>query len=257
MARNGVIAVAPLHPESGITCKSLKLYEVLSSRCPSLSIQAYVRTLCELQGVAYNSSYRSSFSIAFDVYLEIKHCIDKQLDALLYKDPLSALRSACPACSYKTQGEPALKYSTLTCIDGNNSVKRVLRTSTDENALPYSIEVQDARTRSSELLLERTKVDELQNEVTSKASRSRQAKEANKEAMNAAADKRRGPGAREEGTPVDGMEEETPCTTRWANLASDSQKRMWGIFDETGIFIAVCRHGMVFAICDMIRSGEL
>ena len=32
--------------------------------------------------------------------------------------------------------------------------------------------------------------------------------------------------------------------------------RMWGIFDETGIFAAFCRHGFVLVISDMVRSGE-
>lgn len=259
MARHGVIAVAPLHPESGITCKSLKLFQTLSSRCPSLSIQAYVQTLCNMQAIAYKSSYRRSFSVAFDIYLEIKHRIDKQLDSLVYNNPLTALRMACPACSYKTKCEPTLKYSTLTCIDGNNSAKRVQRTSTNDNAMPYSIELQDERTRESELFIERAEVDDLQDEVQSKSARTRQDKEGNANATTEPAGKRRrkGKDTSEEGTPVDGVAEETPCTTRWVNLASDSQKRMWGIFEETGIFIAACRHGVVFAICDMIRSGEL
>ncbi|KAJ7757897.1 hypothetical protein B0H16DRAFT_1314184, partial [Mycena metata] len=33
--------------------------------------------------------------------------------------------------------------------------------------------------------------------------------------------------------------------------------KMWGIFDETGFFLALCRHGFVLLIADMIRSGEL
>jgi len=32
---------------------------------------------------------------------------------------------------------------------------------------------------------------------------------------------------------------------------------MWGIFDETGIFLSLCRHGFTLVITDMIQSGEL
>jgi hypothetical protein len=32
---------------------------------------------------------------------------------------------------------------------------------------------------------------------------------------------------------------------------------MWGIFDETGIFLALCRHGFSLVIADMVWSGEL
>lgn len=32
---------------------------------------------------------------------------------------------------------------------------------------------------------------------------------------------------------------------------------MWGIFDETGIFLALCQHGFVLVVADMVQSGEL
>lgn len=33
--------------------------------------------------------------------------------------------------------------------------------------------------------------------------------------------------------------------------------RTWGVFDETGIFLAICRHGFVLLVADMVKSGEL
>jgi len=47
------------------------------------------------------------------------------------------------------------------------------------------------------------------------------------------------------------------CADRWKNAGSDTRKRMFDLFDETGIFIASCRHRMVLYVCDMIQSGEL
>ncbi|KAG2098002.1 uncharacterized protein F5147DRAFT_747416 [Suillus discolor] len=32
---------------------------------------------------------------------------------------------------------------------------------------------------------------------------------------------------------------------------------MWGVYDEMGIFIAVCHHGFSLVITDMVQSGEL
>ena len=32
---------------------------------------------------------------------------------------------------------------------------------------------------------------------------------------------------------------------------------MWGIFDETGIFVAICCHGFILIAVDMVKSGEL
>lgn len=49
----------------------------------------------------------------------------------------------------------------------------------------------------------------------------------------------------------------SPCVERWTNLSEDSKKTMWGVFEETGIFVAACWHGNVMSMCDMIRSGEL
>jgi hypothetical protein len=40
-------------------------------------------------------------------------------------------------------------------------------------------------------------------------------------------------------------------------MVNDITAKMWGVFDETGIFLALCRHGFVLLLTDMIRSGEL
>ena len=38
-------------------------------------------------------------------------------------------------------------------------------------------------------------------------------------------------------------------------MINELTARMWGIFDETGIFLALCWHGFVLVVADMIRSG--
>jgi len=40
-------------------------------------------------------------------------------------------------------------------------------------------------------------------------------------------------------------------------MKDDITKKMWGIFDETGIFLALCRHGFTLVIANMVMSGEL
>ena len=47
------------------------------------------------------------------------------------------------------------------------------------------------------------------------------------------------------------------CVERWRNAGPEARKKMFALFAITGIFLAVCRHGHVLVICDMIRSGEL
>lgn len=45
----------------------------------------------------------------------------------LGRDSKWRLKHACPACTYKLKGEDALIFDMLTCMDGNDSLKRVLR----------------------------------------------------------------------------------------------------------------------------------
>ncbi len=55
-------------------------------------------------------------------------------------------------------------------------------------------------------------------------------------------------------------DEQTPgihCIERWRNAGPEGRKRMFALFEESGIFIASCRHRLVLLACDMIKSGEL
>lgn len=63
----------------------------------------------------------------------------------------------------------------------------------------------------------------------------------------------------EGGDPTDGGTQEAlgECARNWKAAATDDKKKMWAIFDETGIFASACRHGLILWITDMVRSGEL
>ena len=55
-------------------------------------------------------------------------------------------------------------------------------------------------------------------------------------------------------------EDQTPgihCIERWRNAGPEDRKRMFALFEESGIFLASCRHWLVLLACDMIKSGEL
>jgi len=47
------------------------------------------------------------------------------------------------------------------------------------------------------------------------------------------------------------------CVERWKNAGPEARKKMFALFAVAGIFLAVCRHGHVLVLCDMIHSGEL
>ena len=46
------------------------------------------------------------------------------------------------------------------------------------------------------------------------------------------------------------------CAPKWKAAREDSQQIKYNYFDETGWFPLVCRHGVVWAYSDMIKSGE-
>lgn len=47
------------------------------------------------------------------------------------------------------------------------------------------------------------------------------------------------------------------CTSNWKAATRDQDKKMWGIFYNSGIFASACRHGFILWIADMVKSGEL
>ncbi|KAF9254432.1 hypothetical protein L218DRAFT_951515 [Marasmius fiardii PR-910] len=48
---------------------------------------------------------------------------------------------------------------------------------------------------------------------------------------------------------TEGDQEAGPCTERWKNMMQEIMARMWGILNETGVFLSLS--------CDMVRSGKL
>ncbi|KAF8210847.1 hypothetical protein K438DRAFT_1752611 [Mycena galopus ATCC 62051] len=51
-------------------------------------------------------------------------------------------------------------------------------------------------------------------------------------------------------------DEGTGCSEGWQNMKEDVTACAWGMYDETGIFPALCRHGFVLVAVDMVK-GEL
>ena len=161
-------------------------------------------------------------------------------EALARESHTWRLRNACPACTYRLLDEEDLIFKMLITMDGNDSLKRILRretveTSMDEEAGPpkvgLSTERPDSRKVGGSYYLTREEVDRWAKERIAQ------------EVANALED--------------EPEEEENPCEGRWSNMVSELTARMWGIFDETGIFLALCRHGFVLVVADMVQSGEL
>ncbi|KAG1781182.1 hypothetical protein EV702DRAFT_1177492 [Suillus placidus] len=199
---------------------------------PNIAIS--LRTLA-----AYRQAHRTS---AYDAFLEIVYRVDVLLkQALKHDTPNWRLLNACPACTYKLVDESPLQFAWFATIDGNNSVKRWA--SSSPNSLPRD----DSRRPRSDYWIGHDAVDKFKDEVRSRTP------------YDQALDKN---------DKVDDWEDvrddhEVPgeavfhCTARWRNAGPEQRKKMFSVFDESGIFIAACRHRFVLVACNMIRSGEL
>ena len=103
--------------------------------------------------------------MAYDIYLDIIHLVQKQLDHELGCDtPNWHALSSCLACQYQLEAEPQLPYSKLLSIDGNNSLHRVNLTLI-HNRHPWI----DTRQVWSDHWLTSSKVDRFKDEVKAKA----------------------------------------------------------------------------------------
>ncbi|KAJ7176367.1 hypothetical protein C8R43DRAFT_872549 [Mycena crocata] len=233
----GLMPCAPWKPSVVIKIRVLEAYRVTHVRCPQLAVQSFVKALCDIHGVAYKPYLCQQFSIAYDLYLELRRRVDERVSKTLGRDSTWRMKHACPACTYKLEGEDRLIFDMLTTMDGNDSLKRVLRRSkptmeeneSGEPVLGSSKERVDNRDAGDGYMLSRERVD--------RWAKTRLADVLPMESGNS--------------------NTENPCADRWKNMINDVTSKMWGIFDETGIFLALCRHGFVLVLADMVRSGEL
>ncbi|KAJ7238094.1 hypothetical protein B0H12DRAFT_1025997, partial [Mycena haematopus] len=239
LVRQGLIPAAPHLPSLVITVRALEVFRATQLRCPRLGIQPFVRAMCDIHGIAPRPYLSTQFSIAFDVYLAIRAGADSRVQVALSRNtPDWRLKNACPACLYKLEGEVDIPLPFLATIDGNNSLKRFWRrereeVGTDGTTVPgASKERKDSRVPAGDYYLPREEVD-------------RWAKEGLDDLMK-------------EFVPGSELPDEGDgCTERWQNMREDVTSRAYGMYDETGIFPALCRHGFVLVIVDMVKSGEL
>jgi hypothetical protein len=134
------------------------------------------------------------------------------------------IKNLCPCCTYIFKDEDKLKFSMLYTIDGNNSLKRIIRretvpeapeptaqapTTTEEMPQPVlgpSSEVKDSQTVGRGIYLTREQVNEWAKEVLTEL------------------------------VPGFDNDNNNPCAKHWWNMKTELTAKMWGIFEETGFF---------------------
>ncbi|KAK7052690.1 hypothetical protein R3P38DRAFT_3306336 [Favolaschia claudopus] len=237
----GLIPSSPSRPKTAVTIRALEMYRLVQLRCPQLGIQAWVRSLADLDQRMFKPSSTHGFTVCLDLYHEILDVVEMRVKQALGRgSPDWRMQNCCPTCTYDLEGEPNMRFSMFFTEDGNNSARRVAKKAAgqfdqDGVAIRGTRERADPRaaTAGGDYFLTREEVD-------------RWTKERVAEEMKA----RRIPVA--ELPPG-----ESECKERWKNMSEDYTAKSWGVFDETGIFLALCRHGFTFKGADMVKSGEL
>ncbi|KAJ7693723.1 hypothetical protein B0H14DRAFT_2651331 [Mycena olivaceomarginata] len=192
--------------------------------------------ICGIQ-TAYHPYLCQQFSIAYNLYLDIRRRTDEHIMLLLGRDSKWRMKHTCPTCMYKLEGKDKLIFDMLTTMDGNDSLKRVLQRK--KTSMADDEEGEPVLGKSSERVDNRDAGDGYMypQEKVERWAKTRLAEVLPMQSGNLAAN--------------------NPCADCWKNMIDDVTSKMWGIFDETGIFLALCRHGFVLVIADMIRTGEL
>jgi len=167
---------------------------------------------------------------------------------------------------YELQDEESLTHRILASMDGNNSLKFV------HESFRRSTQHVDLRTGRSTQWLSAEYVDLFKDEVASHGKRGGMGDPEGPVVAETAGDvddddtwldiELGAADSRFKKAPVDIDNPvpdvpPNPCTDRWKNAGPDGQKRMFSMFLITGIFVCLCRHGLLLLMCDMIESGEL
>ncbi|KAF9001333.1 hypothetical protein BDQ17DRAFT_1391088 [Cyathus striatus] len=150
------------------------------------------------------------------------------------------------SCTYKLNNEAPLEFSMLFTMDGNDSAKRVLRR---HQADVSDLELPDSRCTPGNYYIPRQIVNCWEKMLNGMIL---------DHPIVTAVPEKSGSNiimGLNEKEPVEVLE--SPCEGRWSNMSSQSTAHMWGVFDETGIFIALCKHGYILNVIDMVASGEL
>ncbi|KAE9397606.1 hypothetical protein BT96DRAFT_995705 [Gymnopus androsaceus JB14] len=227
MVRAGIFPCSPITHSSGITTRTLQLFHNLFTRCPRLSIQPFVKALCDLHGVPFRPYLMVQLRQAYDAYLEVKRRVRKQvMETLGRGSPDWRITHACVPCQFRLEEDKELDIRMMVACDGNDSLKRDERVDegADETDMDRLKERKDPREGGGDYFLSEAEVDQWEEENWGEI-----------------------PNLVEES-----MEQEHDRLKEWMPTLLEA----WAEFRETGLFLLICRHGHVLQMCDMIRSGE-
>ncbi|GAW09504.1 hypothetical protein LENED_011662 [Lentinula edodes] len=93
-----------------------------------LSIQPFIKSLCDVQGFPFKPYLMQQFSSAYDAYVEVKSRTRKLVAQTLGRDSSTwRILHTCPCCQNELQEDDPLEIRMMVAMDGNDSLKRVER----------------------------------------------------------------------------------------------------------------------------------
>ncbi|KIM57629.1 hypothetical protein SCLCIDRAFT_57162, partial [Scleroderma citrinum Foug A] len=217
LIQNGLLGCTPTSPELAITLQCLELYHQLRHRQSSFGIQAYTKVLCVLHGVTYRPHFRDQFSMAFDVYLAILHAVQCCINQALRRDDPSWRLRHY--CPACTFKQPSEPVLVPSSLKAMDGNNSAKRMDHAGHA--------DRRIFPSTYMISRADVDMFKDDVHTR------------------------PGQRSNAEHRDGG-----CADTW-QAASSVDEDTVRVFEQTGIFLSTCRHGIILTCAEMLRSGEL
>lgn len=162
--------------------------------------------------------------------------------ALGRNTPDWCLHNACPPCTYELAGEPKLKYQMFYTTNGNESLRRIFRHEPEVETPPDEDDEMEDTAPKPAKSSESTDTHQVGKGTYLTCAQ-----------VDCWAAEMLASFCPEYNDDDDG----NPCAGRWKNMKADLTAKMWGMFEETGLFLALCRHGFVLLLADMVRSGEL
>ncbi|KAL0058201.1 hypothetical protein AAF712_015134 [Marasmius tenuissimus] len=242
LLRHGFIGSSPDIPTLAFSLSLFDIFRQINRVCPRFSLEALARSLHNLHQIPYNPHCAKQLRTAYNAYLtiirEVKNLSGAALDRI---SDVSFHTITCPPCTYELANETKLSPRMLLAMDGNSSLKLV--DPTHKSGHPRL----DTRMLQDHRWIDVEDVDVMKDEVANaqkKYKLSNPPKSAPSECPP-------------EPVSTTGRACVDTCVDRWKAAAPDSRKKMFGFFSITGIFLAVCRHGHVLALCDMRKSSEL
>jgi hypothetical protein len=191
------------------------------------------------------------FSQAFDVFSDVQRKLQRRVDAALGRDILNwDMKNGCPACAFEVSSlcktrfsafifsqqpdEERLVPARMHAIDGCDSQKRA------KTAGPC-----DKRVFDGKYFLSRSFVDGFKDEVKSHAA----AQKADKSLANVV--------ELEDGFAFPEDEQDDRCGSNWkAATSKELPPASKEVFEQTGVFACLCRHGIVEFLIEFVQSGE-